>query len=415
MRVLQVFNFDSGRGGGQIVLDRLHQRLRMRGIDSRILCGSKVSGSAYSVAIPRSPRLENSLRRITQRIGLNDIHCVSSFSVKRMEEYEKCDILHIHGIHGNYFSYLALPAITQNKATVYTLHDMWALTGHCAYSYDCDRWKTGCGRCPYPNHYPNIRRDNTRMEWKLKKWAYGRSSLTIIAVSKWLAEMARQSMLGCFPVYHIPNGVDTEAYYPLDTAWCRSVLGIPAGKKVIMFMAMYLDKSHSESYRKGADLLLNALNGLPDTLKDDSVLLLLGEKGEWIESASGIKTVNLGYIGSDRLKAICYSAADVFVHPTRAEAFGLTIIESMACGTPVVSFRVGGVTELVRPGLTGYLAEPEDAKDICKGIVQLLEDQCLRNAISQCSREIALKEYSLGLHVQRHVDLYYRVLRERES
>jgi len=85
-------------------------------------------------------------------------------------------------------------------------------------------------------------------------------------------------------------------------------------------------------------------------------------------------------------------------------------LESMACGTPVVSFRVGGVPELVRPGITGYLAEPGDANDLANGILQLLEDEALRQAMSQQCRAIALKEYPLELQVQRYLELYRQVL-----
>jgi len=123
-----------------------------------------------------------------------------------------------------------------------------------------------------------------------------------------------------------------------------------------------------------------------------------------------LATLNLGYVSSDRLKSIAYSAADLFVFPTRADNLPLVLQESMACGTPMVSFKIGGVPDLVRPGITGYLAEPEDAKDFCNGIVQLLEDQNLRDRMSQQCRAIALKEYPLELQVQRYIELYRQVL-----
>ena len=138
--------------------------------------------------------------------------------------------------------------------------------------------------------------------------------------------------------------------------------------------------------------------------------MLLGEGGEAIAEAVGIPALNLGYVSSDQLKAIAYCAADLFVLPTRADNLPLAFMESMACGTPPVSFRVGGVPELVRPGITGYLAEPGDAHDLSNGILQLLEDEALRQALSQRCRAIALKDYPLELQVQRYLELYRHVL-----
>ncbi len=162
--------------------------------------------------------------------------------------------------------------------------------------------------------------------------------------------------------------------------------------------------------RKGGDLLLKTLLSLPASLKAEILLLTFGNGGETIASSTGINTLNLDYLSSDRLKCIAYSAADLLVFPTRADNLPLVLQESMACGTPMVSFKVGGVPDLVRHGITGYLASPEDAQDMSKGIVALLEDQKLRAKMRQNCRAIALEEYSLELQVQRYMELYDRVL-----
>ncbi|MBE9513434.1 MAG: glycosyltransferase [Chloroflexi bacterium] len=411
MRVLHIHITDNIRAaGGIVVARRLHLGLKRAGVDSKILCGRKTTNLPDIVEIPRSRKLESQIRRVTSRLGLNDIHAVSSFGIRKSEVYLNADILHIQGIHSNFFSYLALPWLTQTKPAVFTLHDMWALTGHCAISYDCDRWKIGCGQCPYPDVIPSIRRDNTRLDWRLKNWVYARSNLTIVAPSSQLTEQARQSMLNRFPIYHIPHGIDTETYQPIDPEQCRWLLGVPSGKKVLMFAA--LNMNH---FWKGGDLLLKALQSLPKSLKAETVLLLLGNGGEAIAEAAGIQTLHLGYISNDRLKTIAYSAADLFVSPTRAEAFGLVLLESMACGTPVVSFRVGGVPDLARPGITGYLAEPEDADDLRNEIIQLLEDESLRNYMSQQCRAIVLKEYTLELQIERYIELYRQILKTKTT
>jgi glycosyltransferase involved in cell wall biosynthesis len=413
MRVLLVNAGDYGRGGGQIAMYRLHRGLRKAGVNSKILCKEKKLESSESVAIPQSllsSRLEPRLGQLTSRLGLNDIHRFSTFKIKRLWAYLEADLLDFHGIHGGFFNYLALPSLTAHKPAVVTLHDMWHLTGHCSVSFDCERWKIGCGQCPYPDSHPAIRRDNTRLEWQLKNWVYKRSHITVVAPSGWLTLRAKQSMLGDLPIHQIPNGVDTGMYQPLDRGHCRSLLGIPVDKKVLLFSAMRMTLSSFTGFLKGGDLLIKALQSLPESLKAETVLLLLGDGGEAIAEAVGMQALNLGYVSSDRLKAIAYCAADLLVLPTRGDNMPLALLESMACGTPLVSFRVGGVPELVRPGITGYLAEPEDAHDLAHGILQLLEDEALRKDMSQRCRAIALKEYPLELQVQRYLKLYRQVL-----
>lgn len=406
MKVLQVHGKDVPEGGGAISTCRLHNGLRQAGIDSRILCTHPTQPT--SVAIPRARRAERALSRVTMRLGLNDVHCVGAFRIKHLPAFQEADVVNFHGIHGQFFSYLALPALTADKGAVFTVRDMWPLTGHCAVNYDCERWRTGCGNCPYPNAGPPLPkgRDGTRLEWKLKRWVYRHSRMTLVALSTRMIKQLQQSILNHLPVYHIPNGVDTEAYQPLDQAMCRAALGIPAYKKVLLFAAGHLNRKN-----KGAEVLLQALDGLPPVLQKDLVLLLMGEGGDVLASATDLDVRPMGYVGGARLKSMLYTAADLFVLPTFGEGLPNVLLESMACGTPMVSFDVGGVPDLVRPGVTGYLAAPADVDDLRHGILMLLEDTASRVAMGQCCRDIAVKEYDTAYEVQRYIEIYQRVLR----
>ena len=409
MQVLHINQSDIS-GGAAIAGYRLHQGLLAQGIDSHLLVGQvKTKNDRYVADMPSQGFIDRQLFRFTRRLGLSYINIVSTFKLHQHSSYQNADILNLHNLHTGYigyFNYLALPSLTKSKPAIFTLHDMWSFTGHCAYSYDCQRWKTGCGKCPHLDSDPPVYSDSTSIEWKLKNWVYNHSNLTIVTLSCWLTQQAKQSMLNRFPIYHIPNGIDTEAYQPLDSEQCRSLLGIPINKKVLMFGAESLTNP-----RKGGDLLLKTLVGLPASLKADIVLLTFGNGGETIEDSTGIATLNLGYLTSDRLKCIAYSTADLFVFPTRADNLPLVLQESMACGTPMISFKVGGVPDLVRHGITGYLATPEDTKDFAQGIVQLLEDQELRETMSKNCRKIALEEYNIKLQVQRYIDLYRQALK----
>lgn len=404
MKIVHLHSRDlHGGGGGTVAMERLHRGLLKAGHDSRVICGKKTSDSKLSTAIPRykgSRWIESRLRWISARAGLNDIHFLNSFRVRKMKEYARCDLLHIHGVHG-FFNYLAIPGLTRSKPAVLTLHDAWPFTGHCAVHYDCDRWKTGCGRCPYPEAIPPVERDSTATEWKLKNWVYERSNLAIISLSSRLTEQANQSMLGRFPVFQIPNGIDTSTFRPLDRSSCRDMLGIPDNMKVIMFAALNLAQ-----YNKGGDLLVKALQELPQEVKNAAVLLVIGEGGEKVSKELGIRTVDLGYIRGDLLKPVAYSAADLYVSPSRAESFGLVIAESMACGTPVVAFDVGGVPDLVREGQTGYLVDECEASALSRSISHALADRSALESMRQQCRAIIEEEFTLDLQIEQHVKLY---------
>jgi glycosyltransferase involved in cell wall biosynthesis len=404
MNVLHINQSDID-GGAAIAGYRLHQGLLEKGIDSKLLAGTIKVDSDRIAAVPRKPRIEKLLNRFTRYSGLNYVNLFSSFDIPNHQFYQDADILNFHNLHAAYFNYLAISKLTRTKPAIFTLHDMWSFTGHCSYSYDCDRWKIGCGKCPYPQTYPAIKLDNTHLEWKLKDWVYSKSNLVIVTPSNWLTEQAKASMLNRFPIHHIPYGIDTNTYQPLDRELCKKVLGIPKNKRVLLFGADSL-----KNQRKGGDLLLKALQQLPQSLKSETILLTFGNGSESITSKLGMQTINLGYVSSDRLKSMAFSAVDLFIFPTRADNLPLVLQESMACGTPMVSFEVGGVPDLVRHNITGYLAQSENVEDFCNGIVTLLEDEQLRQKMSKNCRVIVLKEYILNLQAERYMQLYEQVL-----
>lgn len=410
MKVLHI-NKSERTGGAAIAAYRLHQGLLEQNVDSRFLVDIVETTSDRVAQIPSRNPLDYKIRHLTKNFGFNEFHITTTHNIKKHRFYREADILHLHNLHGEYFNYLSLPSLTKDKPAIITLHDMWGITGHCAYSFDCDRWKTGCGNCLYPDTYPAIKRDNTHLEWNLKNWAYRNSNLAaVVTTNSWNREQIKHSMLKHIPVKQIPLSIDTQIYQPLDRKQCRSLLEITANKKVIMCGAQSL-----KNPRKGGDLLLKALSDLPPSFKTDTVLLILGNGGESLAESAGIETINLGYVTNDRLKAIIYSAADIFLFPTRADAFGLVAQEAMACGTPTVAFKVGGVPDIVRHQITGYLANPENVEDFREGILQLLEDRDLLCKMSQNCREIALEEYSLELQAQKYIKLYNQGLKNHSE
>lgn len=406
MKILHINQSDL-TGGAAIAGYRLHQGLLSEGIHSRLLVGTKTTNSQEVTTVKHYYPLENFLFRFTKEIGLNYINLIGCLEIKNSIFYKEADILNFHNLHTGYFNYLAIPQITKNKPAIYTLHDMWSFTGHCIYSFDCNKWESGCGKCPYPETYPWIKRDNTALEWKLKNWVYNQSNLTIVTPSKWLTEQVRKSMLNKFNIYYIPYGIDTLLYQPLGKQKCRDLLGIDKERKVIMFGADSLEDS-----RKGADLLLLALQKLPHSLKKQIILLTIGKNSRNFAKSLDLLHIDLGFISNDRLKSIAYSAADLFLLPTRADNLPLVILESMACGTPAISFNIGGLPDLVRQSIAGYLAQPENTDDFLQGIMEILEDSDLLEKMSSNCRKIILDEFTLELQIQRYIGLYQQILQK---
>jgi glycosyltransferase involved in cell wall biosynthesis len=402
MKVLMMHRDDGRVGGAQIQMNRLRAGLRSRGVDAQIL--RREGDASESESMPYYPKVERCVGAFTRRVGLNDIHLLSSHAVPGLPAVAEADVIDLHCLHSGTFSYLALPALAAKKPLVFTFHDMWPITGHCHASLDCERWKTGCGQCPYPGTEPAIRRDATALEWKLKKWACERSDFTIVTPSKWLAEMVDQSFLAGRQVHHIPHGLDVEVFRPLDKSKCRALLGIPEGKAVLLCAIENMERP-----LKGGKLLAQALENVPESIRRDCVLLVFGRSSRSLVQQIPMQVVELGYLGADSLKVIAYSAADLLLNPSRAESFGLVALEAMACGTPVVAFAVGGLPELVRPGLTGMLAKPEDPHDFSEKIVAMLSDRRSLEAMATRARQLVLDEFSLELQVTRSISLYQSV------
>jgi glycosyltransferase involved in cell wall biosynthesis len=413
MNILQIHSSDHrGGGGGTVAMERLHHGLRLRGVGSRIIAGRKTIKSEHTKSVPRgrlTSKLEELFGRVTGELGLNDIHYLSSFRIPATDFYKEADLVHIHGTHG-FFNYLALPKLTRDKPALFTLHDMWPLTGHCAYSLDCEKWASGCGHCPHLDTHPAVKRDNTRIEWKLKRSAYARSRIEFVTVSHWLTEIAKRSMLAQHPIHYIPNGIDTDLYAPIDPLKCREALGIADARYVIIFVALSLNDK-----RKGGDVVAQALRSLPESMKRETCLIVLGDGGESISESLGMRTVDLGYIRNDRLKVMAYSAADVFLLPTRADNLPLVLLESMACETPVISTSVGGVPELVRDGETGRLAAAGSAEDLSHALEDLLNDASGRAQMAQRGRELIAAEYSIASMIDSHMALYDQVLSHKPA
>ena len=313
------------------------------------------------------------------------------------------DIIHLHNLHGNFFSFTILPELSKLAPLVWTLHDTWALTGHCSYNYDCERWQSGCGQCPNLPEYPELAIDTTALLWRRKRQSYRNSRISVAAPSEWLCGMVRASPLfeGC-DVRRIPYGIDLSEFTPGAQQQARQELSIPSDAHVIM-VVVFAD-TITGAGRKGAAYFKQALQFLD--MKPRPWLLVVGSRGMFQDYEGAFSVREVGYLTSASKMRQCYVAADVFVSPTLADNLPVSLIEATASGTPAVAFGVGGVSDIVRHMETGYLAKERDSMDLASGIKWILSDRSRRVVLSRKCRVLAESEYALDLQVARYADLY---------
>jgi glycosyltransferase involved in cell wall biosynthesis len=327
-------------------------------------------------------------------LSLQYVFYPSSFGVLADAWFRSASVVQLHNLHGSYFGFTALPAISRLRPVVWQLHDQWGLTGHVAYSLDCERWRHGCGMCPYLGEYPRLRNDTTALLYRLKDRVYRSSRLNLVVPSRWMADIVAASpLLNRFPVHYIPTGIDIDVFKPGDRDEARKRLGLPLDRRIIFFAAANINER-----RKGLHLLAEALRRL-----DDPPLLVVAGNGT---VARGIETRYLGAVLDEEILADAYRAADVFAVPTLADVLTQTAPESIACGTPCVSFDRGGVIDVVRHLETGYQAKFGDVDDLARGLTTLLGDSQLLERLSRRCREVAETEFAVQQQVERYASLY---------
>ncbi len=284
---------------------------------------------------------KNSVMRhaLSARLFDNGGFCSTRETKKLIEQIKTFDpdIIHLHNLHGYYinieilFKYLA----AANKRIIWTLHDCWSFTGHCAYFeyIGCEKWKCGCGKCPQIGAYPKSYRDRSKKNYEKKKKAFSDiNNMTLATPSKWLAELVDRSFMGKYPTEVIYNGIDTDVFKPTENSF-RKENNIE-DKKIILGVANIWEK------RKGLDDLIK----LSDMLSSDYKLVVVGKLpgGKLPENILHIERTDSVF----ELAGI-YSAADVFVNPTYEDNYPTTNLEAQSCGTPVITYKTGGSVESV--------------------------------------------------------------------
>jgi len=425
VNVLQISTTD-GIGGAGRAARRLHQALASAGVDSHIAAGRVDLGGRNVVGIPEAAGglagqvlgAERILPRLNRITGEVPFPFPSTRLLERTAIYRRADVIHLHNLHGGYFDYRVLPRWAALRPIVWSLHDMWPLSGHCAYSYGCARWRTGCGSCPLfsPDLKPldEIAQppwDNSAAEWRRRDNLYTRTPLTVVAPSRWLLSLASQSHLAAHPetsFHHVPHGLDSDLYAPTHRPEARRALGIDPERPALVF-----GSASFKSERKGFRYLLEALSE-PELRELGLQLLTIGPADERV--AGRIPELHaFGGVSDERSQALIFSAADLAVVPSLAENQPLVALEAMSCGTAVVAFAVGGLPELVRDLESGLCVPERDSRALARAISRLLGDRELLDRLSDGARRQVLAEHRLADFARAYRDVYAGALHRRRG
>lgn len=413
MNVLLLSTFDI-TGGAARSAYRLHQGLQSIGVKSQMLVQDKFSDDR-AITGP-STRLGESLAKT--RVAWDALPLKfyrqrdnSTFSAQWVPDriipkinHLAPDLINLHWLGE---AFIQVETIAKfNRPMVWTLHDMWAFTGGCHYNQDCDRYTDSCGACPQLHSSKNW--DLSHWVWQRKAKAWKDQNLTIVCPSSWLAEGARASSLfKNRQVEVIPYGLDTAKYKPIDKQVARKLLNLPQDKQLVLFGSIWA----TSVKRKGFHLLQPALQDLSKAQWQDRVeLAIFGSSAPENPPDLGFPVHYLGMLNDELSLSLVYSAADVFVLPSIQDNLPNTVLEALACGTPCVTFKIGGMPDMIEHQKNGYLAQAYKIEDLAQGIAWVLENYDRHQKLSHHAREKAEKEFALEIQAHRYLSLYTDIL-----
>lgn len=396
MKILQINSVCGIRSTGRICTD-IADTLEKEGHICKIAYGRETVPKqhrerAVRIGSSLSVKIDALLTRLFDNAGFNSVSATKKF-IKWVKEYDP-DIIHLHNIHGYYinikilFDYLK----ESGKPVVWTFHDCWPFTGHCSHfvTANCDKWKSGCFSCLRKKAYPSsLLFDFSKRNYRRKKELFtSLERMTIITPSEWLAGLVRESFLGKYPVKAIPNGIDLDVFKPTESDF-KEKYGLK-DKKIVLGVASAWGKS------KG----LYDFVKLSEILDDSYKVVLVGLKEEQIKEMPE-KILCIPRTNSTKELAEIYTAADVFVNPGRAETMGLTTVEAMACGIPVVTSNFTAVPEVVSED-GGIVIDDLSAEGIVCGIKRVLDN-------SYNSTRINAEKYEKTTQYMKYFEIYKEI------
>ncbi|EIW17051.1 MULTISPECIES: glycosyltransferase [Pelosinus] len=405
MKVVHINLFDK-HGGAARISWTLMNYLTQMGHETVTFAHHTASQDDRVIQIPfLQTAWQKKLLDQQEKEGLFDLYSAALLKVLNHPLFEQADLVHLHCINGNYFSFLLLPFLA-SKPLIWTLHDPLAFTANCLSIDVCNGWKEDwCGACPQDTENKSgLQRELVQL---IKSLMYKVSNFTAVCPSAWLSRQAKVSLLQEKEIRLIYNGVDVGTFQPGSKEELRFKLGLPVNQKIILFTA----HGGLNNPYKGGEYLRQALLQLYKQYPD-IVLLTIGSYSVSTLEDFPILHIDVPFIDNQQQLAQYYAAVDLYVSPTLAEVFGLTICEAMASGTPVVAFAVGGIPELVIHKENGYLVERGNVGELIEGISYFLENEEIRQRAGRAARLRVVEKFSERRMVDEYICLYEEILKK---
>lgn len=395
MNILQIGTIDN-RGGAARISYGLKEKLQQLGHLCNMFVSKKYSNDP-NVHVIKTPIY----KKIFCRLLGTDIDFWETDFILKTEEFKKADVVHCHNLHGYYFNLKTLQKISQQKPLIWTLHDMWAITPYCHHTF-ADLSEEGFFPCSGLETYPKLAWHNRPYLCRKKMKIYNNSKLQIVTPSNWLKKKVEKSILAKHPITLIQNGVDTQIFHKHNQAKARKDLQLPVGKKIIMFLA---DGGKINPWKDWG-----SMEKIIAHYKKNKNILFLCIGGNKNINNSNVR--ELKYVLDDHLLSKFYSASDLFILSSKAENSPLTILEAMACGTPIVSFNLGGINEMIVHKVNGYLADHKNAESLIHGIEYLfsLNQDDLQKIFNDSIKKVKTS-FSLDIMVSGYLKLYEQALK----
>lgn len=411
MKILRVvhINLYDRHGGAARISWTLMEDMTEMGHDSVIFAHRKTSQDSRVISIPfLQTRWQKKLLEQQKQQGLFDLYSAALLKVLTHPLFEQADIVHLHCINGQYFSFLLLPYLA-SKPMVWTLHDALAFTADCLFTDSCQGWKDDwCATCSLDAE--NKSGMQRKMVQQIKSFLYKISDFAVVCPSNWLAQQAKESILQEKDIRVIYNGVAVDVFKPGDKRELRLKLGLPMDKKIILFVAHGGFSNESKGGKFLCETLLELYKQHPDIM-----LLSIGAYQESALDDFPIFHVEIPFIDKPQILSEYYAAADLYVSPTLTEVFGLTICEAMASGIPAVVFAVGGIPEIVIHKENGYLVERGNAGELICGMSYFLENDERRELAGKAARLQVIQKFNNKQMVADYIGLYEEILKNQQS
>lgn len=384
MRVLFINTLDSAGGAAGIVRS-LMDGLSKKGHTCKLLVGYKKSKDENIACLRKvfGADIDFIVNNGINKIVSNDIDLGVKKELFEHPWYQEAEIVHLNNLHGGYFKLENLIRISKEKKVVWTFHDEWPIMAHGACVLEDDFEKGFYLRSDLAT-YPSMFFENKEYLINKKREIYNNSNFVITVPSKWIKGLVDQSILKDRRIELIHNGIEIKYFVKKDKDLCRTELGLPLDRKIILFVA-----------DGGVDNMWKGWRFINYKSKEYLFVIVGGKKVKITENV-----LSMGYVNNKNELAKYYNAADLLIMPSIVESFGNVAVEAMACGTPVVAFPVGVIEQIIKHKQNGYIAKYKDSVDFEKGI-----EWILKNETTVVSDEIWSK-FSVDVMINKYLDVY---------